>query len=82
MKLTAFRVQMYKCFLDSGWVEVTPLTVMVGKNESGKTSLLKALHKFNPFTAEPYSMDREWPRGRRDIRSDQQVVCTARFEPL
>ena len=80
MKLTAFRVQMFKCFLDSGWVEVTPLTVMVGKNESGKTSLLKALHKFNPFKAEPYSMDREWPRGRRDIRSDQQVVCTARFE--
>lgn len=80
MKLVAFRVQMYKCFLDSGWIDVTPLTVLVGKNESGKTSLLKALHKFDPFKAEPYSMDREWPRGRRDIRSDQQVVCTARFE--
>jgi predicted ATP-dependent endonuclease of OLD family len=80
MKLVDFRVQMYKCFVDSGWVEVSPLTVLVGKNESGKTSLLKALHKFNPFRPEPYSMDREWPRGKRDVRNDQQIVCTTHFE--
>jgi predicted ATP-dependent endonuclease of OLD family len=80
MKLIAFRVQMYKCFIDSGWIEITPLTVMVGKNEAGKTSLLKALHKFKPFKPEPYSMDREWPRGKRDIRDEKQVVTTARFE--
>lgn len=35
MQLTEFRVQMYKCVIDSGWVEVEPLTVLVGKNESG-----------------------------------------------
>lgn len=80
MKLTEFRVQMYKCVLDSGWIRVSPLTVLVGKNESGKTSLLKALHKFNPFHPEPYSMDREWPRGYRKDRNDAQIVCTARFE--
>jgi predicted ATPase len=80
MILKAFRIQMYKCFIDSGWIEVAPLTVLVGKNESGKTALLKALHKFNPFKAEPYSMGREWPRGRRADRSDAQVVCTSRFE--
>ena len=80
MILKAFHIQMYKCFIDSGWIEVSPLTVLVGKNESGKTGLLKALHKFNPFNAEPYSMDREWPRGRRAERSDAQVVCTSRFE--
>lgn len=80
MILKAFRIQKYKCFIDSGWIEVSPLTVLVGKNESGKTALLKALHKFNPFKSEPYSMDREWPRGRRAERSDAQVACTARFE--
>lgn len=49
MFLKAFRVQMYKCILDSGWIEVSPLTVLIGKNESGKTSLLNALYRFNPF---------------------------------
>ena len=80
MKLIEFRVQMYRCILDSGWIKVTPLTVVVGKNEAGKTTLLRALHKFNPFKPEPYSMDSEWPRGHRKKRNDAQVVCAARFE--
>jgi predicted ATPase len=80
MKLKRFRVQMYKCVLDSGWIDVTSLTVLVGKNEAGKTSLLRALHKFNPFEPEPYSIPREWPRGHRGERSDSQVVCSTEFE--
>jgi predicted ATPase len=79
MKLVGFQVQMYRCVLDSTWIPVTPLTVVVGKNESGKTAILKALHKFNPFKPEPYH-EREWPRGRRDIQSKDQIVCTAEFE--
>jgi predicted ATP-dependent endonuclease of OLD family len=80
MQLKGFRVQMYKGVIDSGWIDVESLTVLVGKNESGKTTLLKALHKLNPFSPEPYVMAREWPRGHRRERSDAQVVCTARFE--
>lgn len=80
MKLKAFRVQMYKGVLDSGWIDVENLSVLVGKNESGKTSLLRALHKLNPYAPDPYVMAREWPRGHRKERSDTQVVCTARFE--
>ncbi|MBT9143556.1 MAG: hypothetical protein DDT29_01964 [Dehalococcoidia bacterium] len=80
MKIVKFRVQMYRCFQDSGWVEVSPLTTLVGKNESGKTALLKALHKFKPFTDESYSMDREWPRAHRGARDQNQVVCWVRFE--
>jgi len=79
MKLTAFRIQRYKSILDSGWIDVSPLTVTVGKNESGKTTLLKALHKFNPFDPEPYSLDREWPRSQRKGRSENQVVCSTRY---
>src|SRR6476661_6540712 len=79
MKLTAFRIHRYKSILDSGWIEVSPLTVMVGKNESGKTTVLKALHKFNPFDPEPYTLDREWPRSQRKGRSENQVVCSTRF---
>ena len=80
MKLARFRIQKYKCILDSEWVNVSSPTVVVGKNEAGKTSLLKALHKFNPFKPEPYSMPRDWPRGFRGERSDAQVVCTAEFQ--
>src|SRR6476660_9228599 len=79
MKLTAIRIHRYKSILDSGWIEVSPLTVMVGKNESGKTTVLKALHKFNPFDAEPYVLDREWPCSQRKGRTENQVVCSTRF---
>lgn len=80
MILKAFRIQMYKSVLDSGVIEIPQLTVIVGKNESGKTTLLKALHKFNPYKPEPYVMEREWPRGHRRQQRTDQVVCTARFE--
>ena len=79
MDLIAFRVKMYKGILDSGWIEVNPLTVFVGKNESGKTTLLKALHKLNPYNPDPYQMEREWPRAHRKGRSEKQEVCRARF---
>lgn len=80
MRLKEFRVQMYRCIIDSGWVDVDSLTVLVGKNEVGKTSLLRALHKLNPYRQEPYVMDSEWPRGRRAERNNNQDVCAARFE--
>ncbi len=87
MDLIAFRVTMYKGILDSEWVEVNPLTVLVGKNESGKTSLLKALHKLNPYLPELndiepelYSIATEWPRARRRERKETQEVCTAKFQ--
>ena len=79
MELISFCVTMYKGILDSGSVEVNPLTVLVGKNESGKTTLLKALHKLNPHTPDPYVMAKEWPRGRRREQTEEQVVCRAKF---
>ena len=80
MELIKFRVSMYKGIIDSGWVDVNSLTVFVGKNESGKTSLLKALHKLNPYKSEPYTMAQEWPRGRRSERSEEHLVCQAVFQ--
>ncbi|MCX5669696.1 MAG: AAA family ATPase [Planctomycetota bacterium] len=79
MKLESFRVTNYRCVQDSGWIDMDDITVLVGKNESGKTSLLKALHKFKPFKPEPYLMDREWPRGRRTDRSENAVAVAVRF---
>ena len=50
------------------------------KNESGKSALLKAFHKFKSLTPEPYTLDREWPRGHRRERSPDAVVVQTRFD--
>lgn len=80
MRLKAFKVQMYRPILDSEWVDVDDITVIVGKNESGKTALLKALHKFKSFSPESYTLDREWPRGHRKEQSTDAVVVQTRFD--
>lgn len=79
MKLTKFRIQDYRCINDSGWVEIDDIAVIVGKNESGKTSLLQALWKLNPFHDVNYNIDREFPMGRRKDKTPDKVVVTARF---
>jgi len=48
MKLTKFRIQNYKSITDSGYCTfASDLTILVGKNESGKTAILEALRYFN-----------------------------------
>ncbi|MCY4483479.1 MAG: AAA family ATPase [Spirochaetaceae bacterium] len=81
MQIKAFRVRKYRNIDDSGIVRLYDgLTCVVGKNQSGKSALLRALHKFNPYRDEPYDMRREWPRGQRTTRSAEQVVCEVHFE--
>nr|VFJ57146.1 MAG: AAA ATPase domain-containing protein [Candidatus Kentron sp. FW]VFJ64354.1 MAG: AAA ATPase domain-containing protein [Candidatus Kentron sp. FW] len=80
MKLKKFRVHNFRNIVDSGWVEIDDIITLVGRNESGKTSLLQALWKFNPKGKHPYSLDREWPRGRRKERSPEQVVIKTEFD--
>nr|VFK00585.1 MAG: AAA ATPase domain-containing protein [Candidatus Kentron sp. H]VFK00659.1 MAG: AAA ATPase domain-containing protein [Candidatus Kentron sp. H]VFK04645.1 MAG: AAA ATPase domain-containing protein [Candidatus Kentron sp. H] len=80
MKLKKFRVCNFRNIVDSGWVEMDDIITLVGKNESGKTSLLQALWKFNPHKNHPYILDREWPRGRRKERSPEQVVIETEFD--
>ena len=80
MQLTSFRVQKFRNIEDSGEVELLDvLTCVVGKNQAGKSALLRALHKFNPHRPAPYDMRREWPRGQRTDRNAKQVVCEVHF---
>ena len=49
MKLKSFKVERYRNILDSGEIVVdSSVTCLVGKNESGKTNLLHALHAIRP----------------------------------
>ena len=82
MRLTAtkFRVQNYRNFNDSGWISLDRITTFVGQNESGKTALLKALHKFNPKIENPYNPQQEFPRERFTTEYDQKSpVCQVEF---
>ena len=87
MKAVRFRVQNFRNIDDSGWISLDRVTAFVGRNESGKTSLLKALHKFNPATPDPYDAQREFPRDRytRDYvakgsKGEDWPVCSVEFE--
>ncbi len=87
MKAIRFRVQNFRNIDDSDWIELERITAFVGRNESGKTSLLKALHKFNSTTPEPYDAQREFPRDRytRDYvangsNGEDWPVCSVEFE--
>ena len=87
MRATRFRVQNFRNIEDSGWVALERMTSFVGRNEAGKSSLLKALHKFNPAKPEPYDAQREFPRDRytRDYlaggaNGGDWPVCSVEFE--
>jgi len=64
MKLSKVRVRDYKCIEDSGEFTVAPVTCLVGKNESGKTAILQALHRLNPVEEDLRFEDLEYPRSK------------------
>lgn len=86
MQVKRFRVRNFRNIDDSGWVSLDRVTAFVGRNESGKTTLLKAFHKFNPATPEPYDPMREFPRDRymrdyvgRGSKGGDWPVCAVAF---
>lgn len=57
------QVWKYKSIEDSEPVELSPhVTVLVGKNESGKTAFLEALHKAKPLGTAKYNFIADYPR--------------------
>ena len=47
MRLRKFRARAYRCLHDSGEIRVGDLAAFVGRNESGKTTILQALTLLN-----------------------------------
>jgi len=63
LKLVQAHVWKYKSIEDSGAVEISDtVTVLVGKNESGKTAFLEALHKGLALEGTKYSYVADYPR--------------------
>lgn len=48
MKLEKFMVTNFRSVKDSGWINASDVTALIGENEAGKTNLLLPLWKLNP----------------------------------
>lgn len=86
MKLKSVAVKSYKNILSSGDVPIQEdVTCIVGKNESGKTAFLQAVHRLNPAQAgAEFNAQRQYPawlekQHRRRMDLDEVVPIEAIF---
>lgn len=88
MKLQAVTIKFYRNFVDEQRIKIEPdVTCLVGKNESGKTTILKALHRLKPANGDDTEFDltTEYPRWRLAIdrrknnKLDQTQPISAEF---
>lgn len=80
MKLLKFRVTNFRSVTDSGWLDVSDVTALIGENEAGKTNLLLPLWKFNPTAAGEISLLDDMPRSlyaemRNNPKSHRFIYC-------
>lgn len=79
MKLESFRVMNYRSINDSGKISVSRITALLGRNESGKSNLLRALYSLNPDDGfAELSPIKDFPRHRRleECTADTLVLST------
>ena len=81
MKLKAVRIQNYQSIIDSNEFEIGEVTCLVGKNESGKTAILRALSRLNPLNQQDakYEGIRDYPRSQ--FASYERAVANKTREP-
>jgi len=86
VNLISFRTVRFRNILDSGTVDVDRrVTCLVGKNESGKTNILHALHALNPALKDRKFNEQQYPRWlqkehQRSGDYESAVPISATFE--
>ncbi len=86
MKLKSIQVKNYRSVDDSDKFTIDNITCLVGKNESGKTAILKAIEGIKPFNKKmKYDKITDYPRrhlSEYDTRHDgqQAEVCVSEWE--
>jgi energy-coupling factor transporter ATP-binding protein EcfA2 len=65
MKLVSARITNFRSVLDTGLFTLSEITCLVGKNESGKTTVLQALERIKPVDKlkKKFDKDLDYPRG-------------------
>ena len=64
MKLVKYRVTNFRSVEDSGWIDFSDVTALIGENEAGKTNLLLPLWKLNPSSNGEINHLDDMPRAR------------------
>lgn len=73
--LEKIRLTSYRAFEDTGDIRIAPVTLLLGKNNSGKSSLLKALSFIHDGLA-------DGSRSRLSLRSESGVISGASMADL
>lgn len=81
MKLVKARITEFRSVNDSTEFDIGDITCLVGKNESGKTALLKALYKLNPIIEEDSIFDVTDDYPRRDVSDYEDAIENEEREP-
>ncbi|MER8541128.1 ATP-binding protein [Mesorhizobium sp. M1334] len=81
MRLEKFRVHEFRSVWDSGDIEVGDVTCLVGKNEAGKTALLKALYRVAPIVNEDAAFDATDDYPRKEYGDYLHEVESGKREP-
>lgn len=81
MKLAKAHIKEFRSINDSTEFEINDITCLVGKNESGKTAILRALYKLNPIIEEDGYFDVTDDYPRRDVSDYEEAVEEGEREP-
>ena len=83
MKLAKVRITEFQSIQDSTEFEIGDVTCLVGKNEAGKTALLKALYRLNPIveTDGDFNVTYDYPSRnmynyKRDVETGHRELAT------
>ncbi len=83
MKLELVKLRRFRSIVSEQTVQVEEdVTCLVGKNESGKTTILQALHRLNPANVRDSKFDlvTEYPRWR--LAPDRKAENLDAFQPI
>ena len=81
MKLQNVKISDFKCIRKACQFDVSDITCLVGKNESGKTAALEALYRLNPIIPEHGNFDVDDDYPRIDVEDYRLEVENGRREP-
>ncbi|MDE3268443.1 MAG: AAA family ATPase [Chloroflexota bacterium] len=81
MQLRKVRIQNFQSVMDSNEFDVGDVTCLVGKNEAGKTAILKALYRLNPLNPQDSDYDATHNYPRRDFALYEAEVANDSRKP-
>lgn len=57
MSVKAIRLENFMAFADTGWIELRPITLLFGRNSSGKSAIIRALRLLRQTLEQPITQD-------------------------